>query len=400
MNRNPASDHSNGRTVPIIAMVGCDPSAPGGISTVIRLLMCSPLAEHWPVEVVPTWVTGSRARQAAVYAQAVGRLWVGARRRQVQAVHLHLAARGSFWRKWFLSQVLRGSGVTVLIHIHDGTLPQWHAESPAWVRRLFRVLLERSDAAIALSPAWESRLRVLAPLAPWRVVRNPVELQAEPSHEDHSRENPQRAARPSRANPPDSHEDGRHLLFLGRLRLDKGLDDLLAAAVTLKALHPHWHWTLAGDGNLDAVRKRISTMGLDSAVTLTGWLDEQGKRRALEDADVLVLPSHAEGQPLAVLEAMAYARPVVATDVGDIPELLACGAGRVVRVGDARGLAQALHELLGDRDAARAMGRMGRRHVEQHHGVEQVASQMDRLYRELALQPRCKTVAADSPRSG
>lgn len=377
MTRSTTADPPRQDTGPTIVMVGCDPHAPGGISTVIRLLLRGPLAERWPLEAMPTWVSGSRTRRVAVYLQTLGRLWVRARRGRLQAVHLHLAARGSFWRKWVISRLLHGSGVTVMVHIHDGTLPQWHAASPAWLQRLFRRLLEDSDAVIALSPAWVDQLRPLAPSARWRVVRNPVETQAARAH----------------ATPLSSSAKARQLLFLGRLRLDKGLDDLLVAARSLQAAHPHWHWMLAGDGDLDAVRRHIVEIGLAPSVTLTGWLDEQGKQHALATADVLVLPSHAEGQPLAVLEAMACGLPVVATQVGDIPELLACGAGRVVRVGDTQGLAQALHEVLDDLEAARSMGRLGRLYAEQHHAAQRVAAQVEAVYRELGLEPRCTPAA-------
>jgi len=383
-------DHA---TRPSIVMMGCDPGAPGGISTVIRLLLGSPLSQTWALEVMPTWVSGSRAQQAAAYLKAVGRLWLRLRlqRHPVQALHLHMAARGSFWRKWLIGLVARGSGVVVLVHLHDGTLPQWHAQSPAWVQGLFRRFLEQADATIALSPTWQDKLRALAPLAAWHVVRNPVALEELPCASAWPTDWPSPSTHgvgaPSSNTLDGSPEDTRHLLFLGRLWLDKGLDELLAAAALLQPLHPSWHWTLAGDGDLQTVHERIKALGLAQVINLPGWLDERAKQGALRRADVLVLPSHAEGQPLAVLEAMACARPVVATDVGDIPELLACGAGRVVPVGDAQALAQALHEILLDRPTARAMGLMGRRYVEQRHGVDAVAAQTDALYRKLGLRP-------------
>lgn len=355
------------RDGPAIMMVGCDPAAPGGISTVIRLLMRSSLSQHWRIESLPTWVSGSRTRRAFAYAGAVARLCWLAQRGQLQAVHLHMAARGSFWRKWFIRQVLRPFDVRVLVHLHDGTLPQWHASRPAWVQRLFRGLLEQADAVIALSPTWQDRIRPLAPQAQWAVVRNPVMV-------------PQSAPRPPAT-------EARQILFLGRLWLDKGLDELLCAAQVLQPQHPDWHWTLAGDGDEASIRRRLRQHGLEGVVTLAGWLDEPAKQRALRVADVLVLPSHAEGQPLAVIEAMARGVPVVATAVGDIPELLACGAGLVVPLRDPPALAQALQAVLNGPNRAHAMGQCGRRYVLQHHRLEVVADQLDALYRQLALQP-------------
>lgn len=367
-------------------MVGCDPAAPGGISKVIHLLLHGPLAASWELIMVPTWIEGSQWDRSMVYARALTRIWTLAATGRLQAVHLHMAARGSFWRKWFLGIPLPWLGVRVIVHIHDGTLPQWCETQSRFTLNRLRRFLEQSDAVVALSPSWLETLKPLATRARWAVMGNPVTIPAasaverQPHDPDASRV---RGDRP---------EGAKVILFLGRLRQEKGLEELLSAALELERQGPHAVWRLAGDGDLAALRRRLSDLGLTPVVDLLGWLNDREKAVALAAADVLVLPSHAEGQPLAVLEAMAWGIPVVASDVGDIPELLAGGAGLVFPRGDAQAFMQAVRQVLQDPQRARRMGTCGRRHVMEHHSVERISFELDALYRRLGLSPTARAL--------
>jgi glycosyltransferase involved in cell wall biosynthesis len=163
--------------------------------------------------------------------------------------------------------------------------------------------------------------------------------------------------------------------------------ELLQAAQLLALQHPDWRWILAGDGDRASVLERVVQLGLQRQVSLPGHLSDPAKHQALAQADLLVLPSWAEGQPLAVLEAMAWAVPVVATNVGDVPDMLACGAGTVVPPRAPMELARAIECIVEDRSTARRMGELGRAHVARHHSPQAVARELSALYRELGLRP-------------
>ena len=118
--------------------------------------------------------------------------------------------------------------------------------------------------------------------------------------------------------------------------------------------------TLIGDGDdrawTEAEAKRIG------GVTLLGYQSQEGVAAALRDADALVLPSFAEGVPVVLMEAMAAARPVIATQVAGVSELVEHGtSGFVVRPGNEQVLADAILALA-DADLA-AMGEAGRAKV-------------------------------------
>jgi glycosyltransferase involved in cell wall biosynthesis len=101
----------------------------------------------------------------------------------------------------------------------------------------------------------------------------------------------------------------------------------------------------------------------------------------IREARVVALPSRTEGLPIVLLEAMAQARPVVATPVGGTPELVVDGeTGVLVPPGDVHALAQALREVLDDDERARRLGESGRRRVEEHFSAERMADAVLKLY--------------------
>jgi glycosyltransferase involved in cell wall biosynthesis len=102
----------------------------------------------------------------------------------------------------------------------------------------------------------------------------------------------------------------------------------------------------------------------------------------LASADIFVLPSFLEGQPIAIIEAMASGLAVVGTSIGAVPDLIRDGVeGRVVEPGDAPALADALAQVIGDQDARRQMGHAARERAERSHGLEQLSARLNSLYR-------------------
>lgn len=376
----PLSDRPDGvrRRARRIVMIGTTPEGPGGISSVMRGLLQGPMKDQWPLDVLSTWVPGSSWQRARAFYRALHVLWTQTAAGCVQAVHLHMAARGSFWRKRLITWPLPRE-IRVIVHIHDGSLVRWHAQQPRWVRQTLVRFLERADAVIALSERWAREWQTLAPRARIVVVQNAVEV---PS--------------PSAWHPPWMRPEGidrwentglPRVLFLGRLTAEKGIGDLLLAAQgALLNRHP-WQLILAGDGDRVGVQKRARRLGLEAHIDLPGFLDAPAKHQALRAADVLVLPSLAEGQPMAVLEAMAWSVPVVATAVGDVPQLLQGGAGLSVPPGDPGALMRAIQTILRDPPLAQRMGAQGRAHVIRHHSPQSVARRLGALYRDLGLDP-------------
>jgi glycosyltransferase involved in cell wall biosynthesis len=160
-----------------------------------------------------------------------------------------------------------------------------------------------------------------------------------------------------------AHLPGEGAAYLGPLSHEKGVHVLIRAwEHAPRDAHLH----IAGDGPMRAQLEELAAELVPGRVTFHGMLDTTKAHALVRDVAVVVAPSlwH-ENQPLAVLEAFASARPVIATRMGGLPEIIDEGIdGELVPADDVEALAKAVTELTGDAERAAAMGRNGRAKVE------------------------------------
>jgi glycosyltransferase involved in cell wall biosynthesis len=151
--------------------------------------------------------------------------------------------------------------------------------------------------------------------------------------------------------------------FVGVFEDSKAIDVLLDAWKLVAESFPLARLLMAGDGpRLNRLRRRSSELRLNESAVFLGRLSAPEVRDLLDTCCCLVLPSRSEGHPRVVLEAMARARPVVGTDVGDVPNMVVHGrTGLIVPAEDTESLASAIIQLLRDRSKLRLMGEEGRR---------------------------------------
>jgi len=185
---------------------------------------------------------------------------------------------------------------------------------------------------------------------------------------------------------PQTSRDPDRLLSAGRLGPEKGVDILLRALVTVASSRPQVSLEIAGDGPQRPWLTDLSArLGLTGRVTWTGPLEPDELGRRYRGAGVFVLPTlWMENCPIAVLEAMSYGTPVVATRIGGLPELVEDGVtGALVERGDVSGLAAVLLELLGEPERTAAMGRAARRRFLDRHSASGHARRLAGLYQGL-----------------
>lgn len=173
------------------------------------------------------------------------------------------------------------------------------------------------------------------------------------------------------------------LVAIGRFSEQKGFPLLIEAIAIAARLNPGLHVTLVGDGELRGeMEAMIDLHTLRRHVTLTGWLAEDQVRHALNEAQALILPSFAEGLPMVVMEAMAAARPVIATAIAGLPELVTRETGWLVPAGDVQALADAIDTLADTpHDALTRMGQAARARVLVRHDVDREAAKLGHLIR-------------------
>lgn len=179
------------------------------------------------------------------------------------------------------------------------------------------------------------------------------------------------------------------LVTIGRLSEQKGQLMLAPVIARLRAQIPDLHLTVIGDGELrGAIEAQIREHGLEDSMDLAGWLPEAGVRAALARAHALILPSFAEGLPMVVMEAMATGRPVIASHIAGIPELVRDGVeGWLVPAGDSAALCDALTTLARTPPETRTrMGRAAWQRVLARHDMYDQAERLAALFEAAARQ--------------
>ena len=349
----------------LVLMVGTALHTKGGVSSVVNAWRDAGLFAGWQVRYVGS--NGGKSPLGAVvaalrcYAECAWLLGTG----RAQLVHVHHSSFVSFWRKapvFLLAMLFRRP---LVVSLHGGAFREFYRELPPPVQWWQRQIMRYACRYLVLTQGWAAWAQHAQPQARVTVLPNLVA---------HIPERPP-------AYPADSSEP--LLLFLGRVEALKGVPELIEALAAAHARGARWHLALGGTGDTQATLQAAKGLGLpDGAVRCIGWVNQQQKDTLLRQCSAMVLPSHIENMPVVILEAFAYARPVVATRVGGIPDMIEDGQhGLLVQPRDVGDLANALVKLwaLGSERRA-AMGRAGRTQVELHYSAEVVLSTLDEVY--------------------
>lgn len=325
-----------------IAHFGPDPNELGGISTVLRTF------EHHQiggaVRVFATWNKRGFASTLWAVTRSLVRL-VSLPRRSI--VHVHLSYDGSFVREGAVVVVSSLLGRPTIANLHGGRFPEFAARH----RRLARFVLRRASVVCPLTAEADEVVRSLDPRIRRQIVGNPVPI-------------PENVSKPVDM-PPVA-------LLAGALCRGKGVDVLADAWPRVREAVPDAVAVLVGP-------RTEALPPLPDGVEARDALPLDELRGLLGEVRVAVLPSRSEAMPMFLLEAQAAGRPIVATPVGAVPEMIS-SSGLLVPVGDAAALASAVTRLLVDDDEATTLGATGRRTCRARNGVEAVGATYRDLY--------------------
>lgn len=179
--------------------------------------------------------------------------------------------------------------------------------------------------------------------------------------------------------------DPPRLLCLGRLAPDKGFDIALPAFKSLLGCYPRARLMIAGNGpDRERLDKQVESLGIHQAVEFVGWVSPSKVAKLIDSATLVVMPSREDSFPMVALEAALMARPIVATRVGGLPEIVVhMETGLLVNKEDSDGLADAICWLLDRPQVAVEMGNAGRHRAKTMFGWESHVDAYDSLYRKL-----------------
>jgi glycosyltransferase involved in cell wall biosynthesis len=191
--------------------------------------------------------------------------------------------------------------------------------------------------------------------------------------------------------PADDSKDELKVLYLGWVLPAKGVSELIEAVATIDGISltiigPRIESTNIGIDNASWLESALSSPGARAKVTMSGPIDSESARAAYLEHDIFVLPSHREGFPNVVLEAMDAAMPIIATRVGAIPEMIVDGEhGLLIDASDVSALSEKLVWMRDHPKERLAMGNAARHRVEELYSVDRVVALWKDLYRRAAF---------------
>jgi glycosyltransferase involved in cell wall biosynthesis len=347
-----------------IVMVGPGLDVRGGVSGVERLLLNS-LPDDVHATHIATMVEGGKWAKALTFAKSLGQLaWE--LRKHPDVVHIHFASGASNVRKIIMARLAMAFGANVIMHAHGGYYQKhWEQMSPT-LRTITLGTLLRAKRLVVLGEGWREFFESIGiPKHRIVVAPNPVVL--------------------PESVPPRDETGTVRFVYFGLITARKGVFDLVEAIARLSPeCRARVHFTLAGNGELGPLRERVTSLGVQDIVEIRAWVDPIERDKLLASANAFVLPSHTEGLPMSLLEAMAWGLPPLCTPVGSIPEYVIDGAnGMLVPPADVSKLAEAIEKLVAANEQRTYMGRLARATVEPLC-VKQYSNRMCAVYRSLA----------------
>jgi glycosyltransferase involved in cell wall biosynthesis len=306
-------------------------------------------------------------------ARALVKLYALIRREKPHIVHTHTAKAG------FLGRVAaRLAGVPVIVHtFHGHVLHGYYGPMKnELLRRVEQSLAWVTDRLVTVSEQVKNELVSYGIAKPEKISIVPLGFDLDPYLSSHARQGEFRREM-------GLSEEHKLVGIVGRIFPIKNHALFLESAARIAAQEPAARFVIVGDGvfrpNLE---NQARELGITDRVLFTGW--RRDLPRIYADLNVLVVSSDNEGTPVSAIEAMASSRPVIATRVGGLPDLIEDQkTGRLVPPRDAEALASAVLDLLNNLQTAYELGQNAMAAVRHRFTVQRLLSDMDHLYTEL-----------------
>ena len=282
--------------------------------------------------------------------------------RGIKIVHIHGASRKSFVRKSLIIRFAKLMRRRVIFHCHGGEFKSYVAE--VGEKKVLNTL-SKCNAIVALSQKWVDYFKGDLCLKNVYVINNIVE----PAQSIAENSMPAKELK---------------LLFLGTICDNKGIFDLLDVIATNKSeLIGRIKLYIGGNGEVERLQSVILQKQLGEIVEYVGWITGEDKKCLLKDCDIVMLPSYIEGLPISLLEAMAYAKPSITTNVGGIPEIIESGKnGVIITPGDKKTLYEAIRSFMYNPQLIAEYGNEGLKRVKDFY-PQSVKVQLENLYKQL-----------------
>ena len=319
-----------------VLMVGVDRNRVGGMWTVAETFINNEwFNQKVNLYYVATATGGSKIKRIGKMLEGYCKAIKIFASKKIDIVHIHMAEKGSVYRKGIVIILAKLFGAKVIVQMHAGPILAWYESLPKRKQVTVAKIFNSADQMLVLGEYWKKQMATIVAVDKIEVLYNGVEC---------PEENPYNA-------------DGKYILYMGLLKKTKGTYDLIDAIKLIDSeLSQEIKVYLCGVdengeteklcGKADA--EYVTEHGLQNRIVMPGWIDKNTRLALFKNTQICVLPSYYEALSMTALESMAYGIPLVTTDISTMPELLGSQI-KLVNPGDINGLAKEILSLEKDK---------------------------------------------------
>lgn len=345
-----------------VLMVGVDEKRVGGMWTVAETFISN---ERFNNEVelyyVATSTGGSIMKRIIKMLGGYLKIWVILQTKEIDIVHVHMAEKGSVYRKGVVVWLAKVFKKKVVIQMHAGPILVWYSGLSNINKKIVKEIFNKADQIFVLGNYWKKQLSTIVNDRKMKVLYNGVQCPAQ--------------------NPYDA--TGNYILYMGLLKKEKGVYDLIdAIKVIEKKLPLNYIVYLCGVDKSGETLDYIKRLNLQRRIVTPGWINKSQRLEVFKDTRICVLPSYFEALSMTVIESMSYGIPVVTTNISTMSELLGDEIA-LISPGDVKGLANQILKLIGDRELCKRISNIEHSRVQQLFDVDKIMQKVVCYYRNI-----------------
>ena len=317
-----------------VLMVGVGSKRVGGMWTVAeQYISNSEFNSKVNLTYIPTSTNGNIVLRTLFMLVGYLRiLWV-LNTKKIDIVHIHMAEKGSTFRKGRVAKWARHRNKKVIIHLHAGPFMAWYKTVSIDKQEKIRQFFGCADIVLVLGEYWKNELQEIIPKGKMQVLYNGVKCPDE---------NPY--------NP-----NAKYIVYFGVMKREKGIYDLINAInETNDKLPNDVKVVLCGNDLEGNIPEIIENKGLKNRFELPGWVSGEKKEQIYKKAVIDVLPSYYEGLSMTLLEAMSRGIPIISTNISTMSEVVGKN-GILIDPGDVTSLGENLLNLLSNIERRKEM---------------------------------------------
>ena len=311
-----------------VLMVGVDEGRIGGMWSVAETYIKNETYnKRINLKYVATSTGGSKFRRTRKMLSGYMKIIVCMTRKDVDIVHIHMAEKGSVYRKGLVIKLAKLFKIKTVVQMHAGPIMSWYNTLGDKQKKKVKLILNSPDRLLALGDYWKEQLCEIVPDNKINVLYNGTDCSADNRY----------------------NSGGNYITFMGMITKRKGAYDLIDAIKLIdKDLPPKIKIVLCGFDEENQAQEYAKGLNLAHEMVFPGWIDKEKKNEILQNTCISVLPSYFEGLSMTVIESIAFGIPIVTTNISTMSEIVGDSI-HLVNPGDINDLSETIKGLVSNK---------------------------------------------------